>query len=131
MKSKTKIEKQTQKKKNPELVETLRAAKKTSSEFWIKIAGILSGPRRKKIELNLDEIDKFSKEGDSILVPGKVLSRGDISKKIAVIALGFSEKAREKILKAKSRTIYMGEEIKKNKTGRGLKVLTGRENENN
>ena len=120
-KSKTKIEKQTLKKRNPEMVETIRAAKK--KEKWIKIAGILSGPRRKMPSLNLTEIDKGSKEGDTIVVPGKVLSQGEINKKIKVVALGFSEKAREKLMKSKSDPTTISEEIKKNPDAKGVRVL--------
>jgi len=86
---------------------------------------ILSGPRRRKIALNLNEIDKQTKEGDTIIIPGKVLSDGEISKKIAIVAFGFSKKSREKILKTKSQATSMLEEIKKNPNGKGIKVLYG------
>ena len=124
MKSKTKIEKQSWKKNNPFLVETIRAAKKTGSDFWLQVAGILSGPRRSKTEINLNEIEKSTKEGDSVVFPGKILSQGEISKKIAVIAFGFSEKAREKLLKNKSHVLSILEEIKKNPEAKGLRILT-------
>ena len=123
MKSKTKIEKQSQRKNNSELVETIRAAKKTGSEFWMQIASILSGPRRAKIAVNLNEIEKSAKEGDSIVVPGKVLSQGEISKKIALVAFSFSEKTKEKLLKTKSQAITVMEEIKKNPQGKGLRMM--------
>ena len=42
MKSKTLIEKQMQKKVNPDLVKTIIAAKK--NENWLEVAGILSKP---------------------------------------------------------------------------------------
>jgi large subunit ribosomal protein L18e len=121
MKSKTKIEKQTEKKRNSELIETIRSARK--KEKWLKIAGILSGPRRKMINLNLTEIDKRSKEGDIVVVPGKVLSQGEINKKIKVVALGFSEKAREKLMKSKSNPTRIVEEVKKNPEAKGVKIL--------
>ena len=124
VKSKTKIEKQSWKKGNPLLVETIRAAKKTGSALWLQVAGILSGPRRNKIETNLNEIENATKEGDSVVVAGKVLSQGEISKKIAVIAFGFSEKAREKLLKTKSHATAMLEEIKKNPRANGIRILT-------
>ena len=41
-----------------------------------------------------------AKEGDIVIVPGRVLGKGDVSKKLVVCALGFSEEA-EKKLKAK------------------------------
>ncbi|MGA2130378.1 MAG: 50S ribosomal protein L18e [Candidatus Pacearchaeota archaeon] len=123
MKSKTKIEKQSEKKANPLLVETIRLAKKTNSNFWLKVAGILSGPRRNHVAVNLDEIEKNTKEGDSIVIPGKVLSQGEISKKIAIIAFNFSEKTREKLLKTKSQAVNMAEEIRKNPEAKGLKFI--------
>jgi len=129
IKSKTKIEKQSKRKGNPLLVETLRAAKKTDNEFWLKVASILSGPRRRKIVINLDEIEKATKEGDSLVVPGKILSQGEINKKIAVIAFAFSKKAKEKLLKTKSRTIDILDEIKKNPDANGLRLLTDIEEE--
>ena len=130
MKSKTKIEKQSEKKSNPLLVETIRLAKKSGNDLWLKVAGILSGPRRNHIIVNLDEIEKSTKEGDSVVVPGKVLSQGEITKKIAIIAFSFSEKTREKLLKTKSQAVNMTEEIKKNPEAKGLKFL-GEKNESN
>ena len=121
MKSKTKISKQALRKLNPELVETIRTAKKHKN--WQEIASILSGPRRIKIAINLDKINKDSKVGDIIVVPGKVLSMGEVDKKIKVVALGFSEKAKEKLKKAGCQTLTILEEIKKNPKGEGIKVL--------
>src|SRR3989344_8743665 len=99
MKSKTLIEKHVSKKNNPELVETIRLAKK--KEKWIEIASLLSGPRRKRLNLNLNEIDKESKEGDTIVIPGKVLSQGELTKRIKIVAFSFSERAKEKLLSSK------------------------------
>ena len=130
MKTKTKIEKQSWKKSNPVLVETIRAAKKTGSDFWLRVAGILSGPRRIKTEINLNDVEEATKEGDSVVFPGKVLSQGEVSKKIAVIAFSFSEKAREKLLKNKSHVLSILEEIKKNPEAKGLRILSTQENEN-
>jgi len=122
MKSKTKIEKQTKKKTSSDLVETIRTAKK--NEKWLKVAGLLSTPRRERAQINLDEIDKNSKEGDIMVIPGKVLSQGELNKKIKIVALGFSESAKEKILKSKCEAIYILEEIKKNPKANGIKVLS-------
>lgn len=122
MKTKTKISKQIEKKSNKELVETILAAKKKNK--WIKIAGILSGPRRKSIGLNLGEIDKNSQEGETIIVPGKVLSQGEINKKIKIVAQSFSEKAREKLEKAEIPILSIIEEIKKNPEMEKCRILT-------
>ena len=121
MKSKTLIEKQMQRKKNQELVETIIATKKKKELF--KIAEILSSSRKNKININIEKINKEAKQGDTIVVPGKVLSQGDIDKKIKVIALSFSEKAKDKLLKSKCEVSNILEEIKKNPEAKGIKLF--------
>ena len=110
-----------QKKNNPELVETLMNAKK--KDKWLEVAGILSGSRRKRINLNLNEINDQAKEKEKILVPGKVLSQGEINKKIKIIALGFSEKAKEKLSKSGCEFSNILAEIKSNPSAEGIKIL--------
>ena len=122
MKTKTKIESQLQKKTNEELVETIIAAKK--KEKWLSVASVLSNPRRGSVNINLDQIDSLTKEGDTVVVPGKVLSQGEVSKKIKIVAFGFSGKAKEKLLKSKIQTSSILEEIKKNPEAKGIRILT-------
>ena len=122
MKTKTKIDKQLRKKFNKELIQTIIAAKK--KDKWLEVAGILSGPRRKAMSLNLEEINENSKDGETIIVPGKVLSQGEVSKKIKIVARNFSEKAKEKLLKSKTPFSSIIEEIKKNPDIKGGRILT-------
>jgi large subunit ribosomal protein L18e len=121
MKSKAKIEKHLKKKTNSELVETLIAAKKNNG--WQEVAGILSGPRRKRIGINLSDIEEKAKEGELVVVPGKILSMGELKKKVRIVALGFSFGAKEKLLKSKHETSTVLEEIKKNPEAKGVKIL--------
>ena len=121
MKSKTLIEKQMQKKVNPELVKTIIAAKK--NENWLEVARILSKPRKNKLNINLEKINKEAKEDEIIVIPGKVLSQGDLNKKLKIAALNFSEKARGKLLNAKAEISTMLEEIKKNPEAKKIRIL--------
>ncbi len=121
IKSKTKIDKQLKKKTNNSLVETIINAKK--KDAWVEVAGLLSGSRRKRMSPNLNEINEFSKEKDVVVVPGKVLSQGDINKKIKVVAIGFSERAKEKLLKAGCEVSLINQEIKLNPEAKGIKVM--------
>ena len=121
MKTKSKIEKQLKRKTNPDLVESIIKAKKNKG--WLEVAGILSGPRKKKVSVNLDKIDENSKEGDTIVVPGKVLGRGEIGKKIRVAALSFSEEAEKKLKEKKCEISYILEELEKNQNAEGVKIL--------
>ncbi len=122
--SKAKIEKKLERKTNPELVETIILAKKNSP--WIKVANKISGPARKKMIFNLDEIDSQIKEGETAVIPGKVLSLGEIRKKVKISALDFSEKAKEKLKKAGVGINTILEEIKKNPDAKNVKILEGK-----
>ncbi len=121
IKSKTKISKQLERKTNPELVETILLAKKSAS--WLEIASILSGSRRKRININLSDLSKSIESEKIVLIPGKVLSEGEMDKKAKIVALNFSEKAKEKLIKAGCEVSSILEEIKSNPEAKGIKVL--------
>ena len=71
--------------------------------------------------MNLYELEK---QGSGILVVcGKILSDGEISKKLKVSALSFSDKAKKKLLKANCELKTILEEIKQNKDAKGVIIL--------
>lgn len=119
MKSKTKIEKQLTKKTNPELVETIVLAKKNPA--WITVAHLMTTPRRKLKNYNLGEIDKL--EESVVVVSGKVLGSGEITKKKKIIAFSFSNEAVDKLKKAGCDVVLIKDEIKKNKEAKEVYFL--------
>lgn len=119
--SKTRINKKLKRKTSSELVETIIAANKLKP--WIKISNKISCPRRKQASVNLNKIDKETKEGDTVVIPGKVLGKGNLSKKVRVAALYFSEGARKKLKEKKCEVVSIKEEIKVNPKAQGLKIL--------
>ena len=122
-KSKTRISKQLKRKTNDELVETILASKKNKA--WNEVAAILAGPRRNRININIGEINKTSKAGETIVIPGKILSQGEIDKKIKLVALAFSEMARKKISEGKGEAEILLNEIKKNPNAKGVRIFNG------
>ncbi len=122
MKSKTQINKQLKRKTNSALVETITELKKHKQ--WIKVAEILSGSRKNFIDLNLSEINEKIKniEERKIVVPGKILSQGEVNKDVEIIALDFSENAKKKLLNSKTKYMYIKEGIKKY-PGEKIKIL--------
>ena len=118
MSDKTRIENKLQRKTNPELRETILAAKKGTK--WLEVANLVSRPKRVSIKVNLDSIEKNSKEGDIIVIPGKVLGKGNLTKKIKVVAFSFSESVDEKLDKAKCEKIRIIDEIKKNPEAKNI-----------
>lgn len=119
--SKTSLKNRLSRKTHPELIETISSIIKNPA--WNEVAKILSGPTRKFSAINLSGIDENTKVGDTILIPGKVLSGGTLSKKIRVVALSFSESAKEKAAASKSELVTIKEEIKKNPKFEGVKIL--------
>ncbi len=119
--SKTRLFERAKNKGNDELVETIIACKK--NDKWLEVGQLIAAPRRKRVSVNLDMIDQESKAGETIIVPGKVLSQGELSKKIKLVALNFSKTAEEKLSKAKVEYSKLSAEIKKNPEAKGIKIL--------
>jgi ribosomal protein L18E len=114
--SKTKIEKRMRKKTNADLAEAIINLKKTNPSAAKK----LSMPVRKYDNINIGALD--SQKGD-LFVAGKVLSLGEVNGKKKIVAVGFSEKAREKIKKAGGEAVLIFDEIKKNPNLKGLGIF--------
>ena len=73
--------------------------------------------------MNLEELGKKIKDEKIVVVPGKILSQGEFDKKIKVVALNFSDKAKEKLKKSGLEISTILEEVKKNPEAKGVKIL--------
>ncbi|MEK6899582.1 MAG: 50S ribosomal protein L18e [Nanoarchaeota archaeon] len=98
-------------------------SKALQSNFWARIMNDLNKPTRQRRTVNVYKIEKFAQEGETIVVPGKVLSVGDLTKKVEVAAFTFSEEARKKIEEAKGKTLTIQELLKKNPEGKNVRIL--------
>ncbi len=119
--SKTKIKAHLKNKTNPQIKETIRLALKNQN--WLPLVKTIASSARKYSSINLNDIDEESKAGDTILVIGKILSSGDITKKIRLCSLGISKPALEKLKKTKSEYSSILNEIEINPKAQGIKVL--------
>ena len=116
MNIKTKIEKRVRTKTNSELVEAIILLKKTN----LLVAKKLAGPVKKLARVNLTRINEV--EGD-VLIVGKVLASGDLTKKAKVVGWSASEKAIEKIKESGGSFVSITEELKKNPKLENLEVI--------
>lgn len=81
-----------------ELISALKAESRSSGVgIWRDIALRLEKAKANWAEVNLSKLERYASEGDVIVVPGKVLGSGALSKKVTVAAYGFSESAKMKI----------------------------------
>lgn len=113
-------------KKNPTLAVLISEMKKLSIEqkanFWKAIAEELERPSRNKRVVNLTRINKYAKDNEIVVVPGKVLSSGDIDRKLTICAYQFSEEALKKI-NSKGRAITIQELMKSNPKGNNVRII--------
>lgn len=112
---------------NPELLRCIRVLKKRSrsedAPIWRAVAEQLGKPRQRRVTVNVGRIDKHSKEGDTVLVAGRVLGAGPLTHPITVAAFQFSESARLKIEKAGGKCISIEELTKLNPKGTEVKLI--------
>jgi len=84
-------------------IDTLvRVSRESNSTIWRDIAERLSGGSRRYASINVGKINRLSKEGDIVIVPGSVLGSGVINKKVTLSALKISKSAMEKLQRSGS-----------------------------
>lgn len=114
-------------KTNPVLITLINDLKKQANEkdavIWKDIAKRLEKSLRNWPEVNLDRISKYIGEKETALIPGKVLSAGDLTKKVTIAAWSFSNRAQEKITKSGGKTISINDLMKSNPDGKNIRIL--------
>jgi len=110
-------------KENPVLLSLIEVLSKDKKPIWKKVIYELSRPRRNRVEVNLSKIEAYGNEGGTVLIPGKVLGSGDISKKLTVAAFSISDTARKLITDAGGKVISIESLYKSNPSGRDVLLL--------
>ncbi|MEA2037998.1 MAG: 50S ribosomal protein L18e [Nanoarchaeota archaeon] len=112
---------------NPLLRELIEELKKKSIEqkvnIWDKIASDLEKPTRRRRVVNLSKISSFTKENETIVVPGKVLGSGVLDHKLTISAYQFSDGAMEKIAKAGAKIVSLNELIQESPKGKRIRII--------
>lgn len=91
--------------------------------IWRDIAKRLEKPRRNWAETNLSKLDRYAEDGQTIIIAGKVLAAGSISKKITVAAYAFSAAAKEAIVAAGGKAITISELVAENPKGSNVRIM--------
>jgi large subunit ribosomal protein L18e len=116
-----------QKSTNPELrfvVHSLRKkAQENNASIWYDVAERLSSSRRRRVAVNLSRLNRYTKTKDVVVVPGKVLGTGSLKHSISVAAFSFSDQAKVKISKAKSKCLSILDLLESNPKGSNVRIL--------
>jgi large subunit ribosomal protein L18e len=114
-------------KTNPILISLIHELKKQSYEndvhIWKDIALRLEKPLKNWPVINLNRINKHIKEKEVALIPGKVLSTGNLTKNISIAAWSFTKKSQEKIKKAGGKCMSIEDLLKNNPKGKNIRIL--------
>ena len=91
-------------KTNPNLEDLIFELKRLSREneapIWRTVAKKLAKPSRVWAEVNIADVDKHSQAKESVLIPGKLLGTGNLTKPVNVAAYSASESAIKKVEQA-------------------------------
>ncbi|MEM3342225.1 MAG: 50S ribosomal protein L18e [Thermoplasmata archaeon] len=116
-----------ERKTNPQLVALIKdlcsASHEKSAPIWRDIAERLSGPTSKRPAVNLSRIERYAKKDEIILVPGKLLGTGVITKPVTVAAYAFSQSAVKKLHAAGGKAISIRELLSQRPDGSGIRIM--------
>ena len=100
-----------------------KTAKEYNASIWSAVAEYLEKPRRQRIAVNISRINRYTKQGDIVVVPGKVLGAGILDHSITVAAVDFTKKALEKIKSAGGKPLFILDLVKENPRGSNVKII--------
>jgi large subunit ribosomal protein L18e len=113
--------------KNPELhrvvVELRRAAHAHDAPIWGAVADRLERSRHWAKPMNVGHLERIATAEETIVVPGKLLADGPLSKPVTVAAFNYSADARSKVHAAGGTALTISELLKAKPDGAGVRLL--------
>ncbi|MGA7924170.1 MAG: 50S ribosomal protein L18e [Thermoplasmata archaeon] len=114
-------------KENPELVRTMielrKAAKAHHAPIWAAVADRLARSRHQVDPMNVGQLDRVAAPEDTVIVAGKLLADGRLTKPLTVAAFHYSAEARSKIHAAGGKTLTVHELLRARPEGTGVRLL--------
>ena len=99
------------------------ASHEADADVWTDIADRLAKPRRTHAEVNLGRIERYAREDQTVVVPGKVLGSGALQKSVTIAAVDFSRSAERKIEAANGAAIRLEEALEEYTDGSNVQVI--------
>jgi large subunit ribosomal protein L18e len=113
--------------KNLERIQLVHFLKKQSRKnkvkIWNDIANYLVKSNRKRIDVNISRLNRYSNTKETIVVPGKILGSGKLDHPITVAAFSYSLKAKDRIGLAKGKSLSIPQLVTKNPKGSNIKII--------
>ena len=112
---------------NPEILKIIRFLRKKSNEtgaaIWDTLASKFEKSKHARASVNLSRINRYTSDGEKVVVPGKVLGAGALEHKVSIAAFSFSKEARRKIEKVGGECLDIPLLIQKVPKGSGVRII--------
>jgi len=106
------------------LINTLKKkARENEARVWEEVAYYLSKPTRQRPIVNLIKIEKVAKEGETVIIPGKLLAGGDLNKNVTVVYWRASDSAIKKLDKKGIKHYTIEEYLEVNPKGSNTRII--------
>ena len=114
-------------KENPELrrllIELRRASAAHDAPIWRDVARHLLAARHQRTPVNVGHLERLVAPNQSVVIPGKLLAEGRLTKPLTVAAFRYSEVAKAKIHSAGGTALTIPEMVKAHPDGSGVRLF--------
>lgn len=110
--------------RTPVLIAALKeGSRQNEAAIWRDVAKRLEKPGRNYAQVNLSKINRYAKDGETVLIAGKVLGSGLLDKAVTVAAYNFSVTAMEKITGLGGKCLTIEQILEENPKGSAIRIL--------
>ncbi|RLJ01405.1 MAG: 50S ribosomal protein L18e [Candidatus Aenigmatarchaeota archaeon] len=99
-----------------------KKARENNAPIWRRVAELLNKPTRNRVEVNISKLNRYTSDGDIVIVPGKVLGSGVLEHSLIVAAWSASSEATRKI-NQRGKLITIEELVEQYPKGSGVKII--------
>ena len=100
-----------------------KQSKKEKTAIWADVADRIGKSTRRIAAVNLGKLEKYCEKGDTIIIPGKLLAQGAITKAITIGAFKASAAGKKKVEAAGGKVMTITELMKRNAKGSKVRIM--------
>jgi large subunit ribosomal protein L18e len=105
------------------IIELEKAARAHKAPVWRAAAERLARSRHHTFPLNVGHLERLAAPQETIVVPGKLLAEGTLTKPLTIGAVSYSSEARSKVHAAGGTALSIAELLKSRPDGKGVRLL--------
>ena len=100
-----------------------KQSKKEKTAIWANVADRLKKYSRRIPGVNLGKLEQYCEKGDTVLIPGKLLASGPLTKAITVISFKASAAVKKRVEDAGGKVMTIQELMKRNAKGSKVRIM--------